>query len=75
LHLTGHADDINIIGINKRAVPEVHEELKETAKEAGLNIRAETTKTQATVQNRRTRIIIISEILAIKYHDVEFVRS
>jgi hypothetical protein len=73
LQLTGYADDINIIGINNGAVPEVHEELKERAKEAGLNIRAEKTKTQATVQNRRTRII--SEILAIKDHDIEVVRS
>ena len=60
------------MGINKTVVSELHEELKESAKEAGLNIRAGK-KTQATVQNRTTRII--SEILPIKDHDIELVRS
>ena len=72
MQLTGYADDINIIGRNKRAVSEVYEELKERAKEGGLSIRAGKTKPQATVQNR-TRTI--SEIMAIKDHDIEVVRS
>jgi hypothetical protein len=63
----------NIIGINKRTVSDVYEELKERAKEAGLNMRTEKQKTQATVQNRRTRII--SEILPIKDHDIGLVRG
>jgi hypothetical protein len=70
LQITGYADDINIIGINKRVVSEVYEELKERAKEAGLNMRTEKQKTQVTVQNRRTRTI--SEILPIKDHDIGF---
>jgi GTPase len=41
VQLTGYADDINIIGINKRTVSELYEELREIAKEAGLNIGAE----------------------------------
>jgi len=39
----------------KRAVSEVFEKLKESAKEVGLNIRVE--KTTAMVQNMRTRRI------------------
>ena len=39
----------------KRAVSEVFEKLKERAKEVGLNIRVEKTKTM--VQNMRTRRI------------------
>jgi hypothetical protein len=62
----------NIIGTNKRAVSEVYEQLKERAKEAGLNIRAKR-ETKAAVQNGRTRIR--SQILAIKDHDIELVRS
>jgi len=31
VHLTGYADDINIIGINKRAVSELYEQMKEIA--------------------------------------------
>jgi uncharacterized membrane protein YkvA (DUF1232 family) len=37
--LIGYADDMNIMGRTKRAVSDVHEELKERAKEVGLNIR------------------------------------
>jgi phosphoribosyl-ATP pyrophosphohydrolase len=55
----------------KRAVSEVYEELKERAKEVGLNISVE--KIFAMVRTRRTKII--SEMLKMKYHGVEVVRS
>jgi uncharacterized membrane protein YkvA (DUF1232 family) len=41
LQLVGYADDINIMGRMKRAVSEVYKVLKERAKEAVLNIRAQ----------------------------------
>jgi len=49
----------------KGAVAELYEELKEKAKEVGLNITV--TKPKATVQNRITRRI--SETLTNKDHD------
>ena len=41
VQLVGYGLDVNIIVRMKRAVIEVYEELKETAKEEGLNIRVE----------------------------------
>jgi predicted amino acid-binding ACT domain protein len=54
------------MGRTKVAVSEVYEELKERAKEVGLNIRVE--KIKVMVQNRRTRRM--REILTIKYNDI-----
>ena len=65
--LLGYADDTNIMGRAKIAVSEVYEELKERAKEVGLNIKVE--KIKVVVQNRRTRRI--HEILTVKDHDIE----
>jgi len=44
VQLIGYTDDIHNTGRTKRAVPEVHEGLKEKAKETGLNIRDEKQK-------------------------------
>ena len=54
------------MGRTKIAVSEVYEELKERAKEVGLNIRVE--KIKVMVQNRKTKRI--GEILTIKDHDI-----
>ena len=69
VQLIGYADDINIMGRTKRAISEVYGELKERAKEVGLNISVEETK--AMVQNRRLRR---RETLTIEDHDIEVVR-
>ena len=53
----------------KRAISDVYGELKERAKEVGLNINVE--KTKAMVQNRRLRR---TETLTINDHDNEVVR-
>jgi hypothetical protein len=44
VQLTGYTDDTHIMGRTKRAVSEVHEVLRETAKEKGLNISDEKEK-------------------------------
>jgi hypothetical protein len=59
------------MGGMKRAVSEVHEGLRETAKEIGLNIRDE--KQKQWVQNKRKRRI--RKIFTIKDHDIEVVRK
>ena len=69
VQVIGYADDINIMVRTKRAILEVYGELKERAKEVGLNINVE--KTKATVQNRRLRR---RETLTVKDHDIEVVR-
>jgi endonuclease YncB( thermonuclease family) len=43
----GYAPVINIMGKTKRAISEEYEELEETAKEVGLNISIENTKSMA----------------------------
>ena len=69
VQVIGYADDINIMVRTKRAILEVYGELKERAKEVGLNINVE--KTKAMVQNRRLRR---TETLTINDHDNEVVR-
>jgi hypothetical protein len=59
------------MGRRKRAISEVYKELKDRANELAFNIIVE--KTKSVVQNRRKRRI--SEILAIKDHDIEVVTS
>jgi hypothetical protein len=54
VQLIGYADDINIMGRTKRATSMVYRELKERAKEVGLNINVE--KTKAMVQSRKRNI-------------------
>jgi hypothetical protein len=44
VQLTGYAENINIIRRTKRAVSEVYEELKWTAKEEGLHIKSKKQK-------------------------------
>jgi hypothetical protein len=44
VQLIRYADDINIMGRTQRAISEVYGELKERAKEVGLNINVEKTK-------------------------------
>jgi len=51
VQIIGYVDDINIMGRTKRAISEVYGELKERAKEKGLNINTE--KTKAMLQSRR----------------------
>jgi len=51
VQLFGYADDINIVGRTKRAISHVYGELRERAKEVGLIINVDKTKT--IVQNRR----------------------
>jgi hypothetical protein len=68
VQLIGYADDINIMGRTKRAISEVYGELKERAKELGLNINVE--KTKALVQSRRTGR---RRILTVEEHDIEVV--
>ena len=63
--LKGHADNINIMGRTQGAVCDVYEELRERAKEVGLNIVGGSTKQK--MKN--------SEILKIKDQDSEAVRS
>jgi len=41
VQIIGYADDINIMGRTKRAISEVYGELKQRAKEVGLNINTE----------------------------------
>jgi predicted amino acid-binding ACT domain protein len=53
VQLIGYADGINIMGRTKRATSMVYGELKERAKEVGLDINVERTKTM--VQSRRPR--------------------
>jgi hypothetical protein len=67
LHLIGYAYDINIMGRTKRATSMVNRELKETAKEVGLNVG----KTKAMMQSRRPRR---RETLTAKEQDIEVVR-
>jgi hypothetical protein len=45
--IVGFSPVINIMGKTKRAISEKYEELEETAKEVGLNISAENTKSVA----------------------------
>ncbi|GFG29065.1 hypothetical protein Cfor_02095, partial [Coptotermes formosanus] len=66
VQLIGYADNINIMGRTKRAILEVHSELKERAKEVGLNINIG--KTKAMVQSRRPRG---RELLTVIDHDTE----
>lgn len=54
----------------KSAISEVYKELKEKAKEVGLNTNVK--KTKAMIQNKITRR---SEILTINGHDTEVVTS
>jgi sorting nexin-29 len=68
VQIIGYADDINIMGRTKRAVSEVYGELKERAKEVGLNINVE--KTKAMVQSRRPGR---REALTAEDHDIEVV--
>ena len=56
------------MGRTKRAISEVYGELKERAKEVGLNINVEQTK--AMVQSRRTGI---RRTLTVEEHDIEVV--
>jgi hypothetical protein len=67
--LIGCADDINIMGRTKRATSTVYRELRERAKEVGLDINVE--KTKAIVQSRRPRG---RETLTAKEQDSEVVR-
>ena len=69
VQLIGYADDINIMRRRERVISEVYDELKERAKEVGLNINVE--KTKAMVQNRRLRR---RETLTVKEHDIEVVK-
>ena len=69
VQLTGYADDINIVGITKRAVSDVYGELKERAKEVGLIINVD--KTKAMVQNRRHGL---GGTLIVEDHKIEVVR-
>lgn len=59
-----YADDINTMGRTKRA--EVYEELKERAKEVGLNISTEKNKSYGTKQE---------DILTLNDHDTKVIRS
>ena len=68
VRLIGYADDINIMGRTKRAISEVYGELKETAKEMGLNINVE--KTKEMVQSRRTGR---RRTLTVEEHNIEVV--
>ena len=70
VQLIGYADDINIMGRTKRAISEVYGELKEKAKEVGLNINVE--KTKAMVQSRRPGR---GGTLTVGDHDIEVVRG
>ena len=47
MQIMGYAPVINIMGKTKRAICEEYEELEETAKEVGLNISTENTKSVA----------------------------
>jgi hypothetical protein len=47
MQLIGYAAVINIMGQTERAISEEHEELEETAKQVGLIISIETTKSLA----------------------------
>jgi hypothetical protein len=69
VQLIGYVDNINIMVRTKRAMLEVYSELKETAKEVGLNINVE--KTKAMVQSRRPRG---RELLTVIDHGIEVVR-
>jgi uncharacterized membrane protein YkvA (DUF1232 family) len=53
VQLIGYADDINIMGRIIRALSEVCEELKGTAKEVGPNISVEKTKALYTVGEQK----------------------
>jgi hypothetical protein len=68
VQVLGYADDINIMGRTKRAISEVYGELKERAKEVGLNINIE--KTKAMVQSRRPGS---RRTLTVEDHDIEVV--
>jgi sorting nexin-29 len=68
VQLIGYAVDINIMGRTKRAISEVYGDLKERAKEVGLNINVE--KTKAMVQSRRPRR---RRTLTVEVHDIEVV--
>jgi len=67
--LIGNADDINIMGRTKRAISEAYGELKERAKEVGLIINVEKTKTM--VQSRR---LGKGRTLTIEDHKIKEVR-
>jgi hypothetical protein len=60
-----YADDINTMGRTKRA--KVYEELKERAKEVGLNISTEKNKSNSTKQEE--------DILTLNDHDTKVIRS
>jgi hypothetical protein len=68
VQLIGCADDINTMGKTKRAISEVYGDLKERAKEVGLNINVE--KTKAMVKNRRPGR---KRTLTVEDHDIEVV--
>jgi hypothetical protein len=69
VQLIGYADDINIMGRTKRAIPGVYGELKERAKQVGLIINVD--KTKAMVQNRR---LGKGGTLTVEDHKIEVVR-
>jgi sorting nexin-29 len=69
VQLIGYADDLNIMGRMNRAISEVYGELKERAKEVGLNINIE--KTKAMVQSRRPGR---GGTLTVEDHKIEVVR-
>jgi hypothetical protein len=50
VQLTGYADNTNIMERTNRPISEVYEELKERAKEVGLNINVEKTRSDGTKQ-------------------------
>jgi len=69
VQLIGYADDINTMGRTKKATSAVYGELKERAKDVGLNINVEKTKTM--VQSRGTGK---RGIWTVGNHKIEMVR-
>ena len=69
VQLIGYEDDINIMDRTKRAISNIHGELKERAKEVGLIINVD--KTKAVVQNRR---LGKGGTLTVEDHKIEVVR-
>jgi hypothetical protein len=58
VQLIGYADDINIMGRTKRVISEIYSELRETAKDVGLNINFEKNKSNnAKQETQRKRTI------------------
>jgi len=69
VQLIGYADDISIMGRTRRTVSDVYGEQKERAKEVGLIINVDKTKTM--VWNRRFGKV---GTLSVEDHKIEVVR-